>query len=254
MAEPFSFNVLATDGKARRGVIDMPRGEIRTPAFMPVGTGGTVRPWYMDQVRGVGADIILGNTYHLMLRPAPSVWRASAVCMNSLRWPQPILTDSGGFQVDVSVETAQLTEKGVTFRSHIDGAAYEMTPERSIEIQGCSIPTSRCSSTNAPRFGRVEGNRARDGVSLRWASAARQHRRPAGQSNVRHRPGRRQRCAQGALGAALSAMGLKGYAGRRPGCRASRKRDAGDARDHLSANCLTTSRAISWASARRTIS
>ncbi|TIU07541.1 MAG: tRNA-guanine transglycosylase, partial [Mesorhizobium sp.] len=136
MAETFSFKLLATDGKARRGLISMPRGEIRTPAFMPVGTGGTVKAMYMDQVRGVGADIILGNTYHLMLRPGAERVAKLGGLHEFARWPHPILTDSGGFQVMSLSKLRKLSETGVTFRSHIDGARYEMSPERSIEIQG----------------------------------------------------------------------------------------------------------------------
>jgi queuine tRNA-ribosyltransferase len=136
MTDAFSFKPIATDGKARRGEISMPRGTVRTPAFMPVGTGGTVKAMYMDQVHGVGADIILGNTYHLMLRPGAERMARLGGLHEFARWPHPILTDSGGFQVMSLSKLRKLTEKGVTFRSHIDGVPYEMTPERSIEIQG----------------------------------------------------------------------------------------------------------------------
>ena len=136
MTETFQFRVLATDGNARRGEISMPRGTIRTPAFMPVGTGGTVKAMYMDQVRGLGADIILGNTYHLMLRPgAERVARLGGLHTFS-RWSGPILTDSGGFQVMSLSGLRKITEQGVKFRSHVDGRVFEMSPERSIEIQG----------------------------------------------------------------------------------------------------------------------
>jgi queuine tRNA-ribosyltransferase len=132
----FSFKLLATDGKARRGEISTSRGVIRTPAFMPVGTAGTVKTMYMDQVRDLGADIILGNTYHLMLRPgAERVERLGGLHIFA-NWPYPILTDSGGFQVMSLSNLRKITEQGVTFRSHIDGAKFEMSPERSIEIQG----------------------------------------------------------------------------------------------------------------------
>lgn len=132
----FEFKVLATDGAARRGEITMPRGRVRTPAFMPVGTGGTVKAMYMDQVRDLGSDIILGNTYHLMLRPGAERVAKLGGLHDFARWPGPILTDSGGFQVMSLAQLRKLDENGVTFRSHIDGRAYEMTPERSIEIQG----------------------------------------------------------------------------------------------------------------------
>jgi queuine tRNA-ribosyltransferase len=135
-SENFEFKLIATDGKARRGEITMPRGTVRTPAFMPVGTGGTVKAMYMDQVRDLGADIILGNTYHLMLRPGAERVAKLGGLHEFVRWPEPILTDSGGFQVMSLAQLRKLTESGVTFRSHIDGRAYEMTPERSIEIQG----------------------------------------------------------------------------------------------------------------------
>src|SRR5690606_12236682 len=130
----FSFTVLAIDGKARRGTIATPRGEIRTPAFMPVGTAGTVKALYPEQVRAAGADIVLGNTYHLMLRPgAERVARLGGLHV-FMDWPHPILTDSGGFQVMSLAKLRKLTEDGVTFKSHIDGASHALTPERSIEI------------------------------------------------------------------------------------------------------------------------
>jgi queuine tRNA-ribosyltransferase len=136
MADAFSFRLLATDGAARRGEIAMPRGTVRTPAFMPVGTGGTVKAMYMDQVRATGADIILGNTYHLMLRPGAERVARLGGLHEFARWPQPILTDSGGFQVMSLAQLRKLDENGVTFQSHIDGARHLLTPERSIEIQG----------------------------------------------------------------------------------------------------------------------
>ena len=135
MTTEFSFQLLARDGKARRGEITMPRGTIRTPAFMPVGTGGTVKTMYMDQVRALGSDIILGNTYHLMLRPGAERVARLGGLHEFARWPYPILTDSGGFQVMSLAQLRKINESGVTFRSHIDGAPYEMSPERSIEIQ-----------------------------------------------------------------------------------------------------------------------
>jgi queuine tRNA-ribosyltransferase len=131
----FDFRVLATDGAARRGEILTLRGTIRTPAFMPVGTAGTVKAMYADQVRALGSDIILGNTYHLMLRPgAERVAKLGGLHVFA-NWPWPILTDSGGFQVMSLAQLRKLDERGVTFQSHIDGATYELTPERSIEIQ-----------------------------------------------------------------------------------------------------------------------
>ena len=135
MSETFTFKKITEDGHARRGEITMPRGKVRTPAFMPVGTAGSVKAMYMEQVEELGADIILGNTYHLMLRPGAEriAWLGGLHVF--ARWPKPILTDSGGFQVMSLAGLRKLTEKGVTFQSHIDGARYELTPERSIEIQ-----------------------------------------------------------------------------------------------------------------------
>jgi queuine tRNA-ribosyltransferase len=132
---PFSFSLLATDGMGRRGRIDTSRGEINTPAFMPVGTVGTVKGMYPEQVRDTGADILLGNTYHLMLRPGAERVAALGGLHNFMDWQRPILTDSGGFQVMSLAKLRKLNEHGVTFRSHIDGSAHELTPERSIEIQ-----------------------------------------------------------------------------------------------------------------------
>ena len=132
---PFAFTLLASDGAARRGRIDTPRGEIRTPAFMPVGTAGTVKAMYPEQVRDTGADIVLGNTYHLMLRPGAERVETLGGLHRFMDWERPILTDSGGFQVMSLAKLRKLTEQGVTFRSHIDGSAHELTPERSIEIQ-----------------------------------------------------------------------------------------------------------------------
>src|SRR5690606_20510718 len=112
----------ATDGAARQGEIAMPRGTVRTPAFMPVGTAGTVKALYMDQVKAAGADIILGNTYHLMLRPGAERMARLGGLHEFSRWSGPILTDSGGFQVMSLAALRKVTEQGVTFRSHVDGA------------------------------------------------------------------------------------------------------------------------------------
>jgi queuine tRNA-ribosyltransferase len=130
-----TFTLSATDGLARRGRIDTPRGDIQTPAFMPVGTAGTVKAMYPEQVRETGADILLGNTYHLMLRPGAERVASQGGLHDFMDWQRPILTDSGGFQVMSLAQLRKLTEKGVTFRSHIDGSSHELTPERSIEIQ-----------------------------------------------------------------------------------------------------------------------
>src|ERR1044072_7805916 len=131
----FSFSVSATDGAARTGVIQMRRGEIRTPAFMPVGTAATVKAMKPESVRATGADIILGNTYHLMLRPGGGRVARLGGLHRFMNWPRPILTDSGGYQVMSLSELRKITEEGVSFRSHIDGSRHVLTPERSMEIQ-----------------------------------------------------------------------------------------------------------------------
>jgi queuine tRNA-ribosyltransferase len=210
----FSFRLLAVDGRARRGEISMPRGTIRTPAFMPVGTGGTVKAMYMDQVRGVGADIILGNTYHLMLRPGAERIARLGGLHEFARWQWPILTDSGGFQVMSLAGLRKLTEHGVTFRSHIDGAPYELTPERSIEIQGLldsdiQMQLDECVALPAERS---EIERAME-LSLRWAERCKaafgeqQGKAMFGIVQGGDDAALRVRSAQ-----ALAAMDLKGYA------------------------------------------
>ncbi len=131
----FGFQVQATDGQARTGVIETPRGEVRTPAFMPVGTAATVKAMRPESVRETGADILLGNTYHLMLRPTEERIDRLGGLHKFMNWDRPILTDSGGFQVMSLAGLRKLDEHGVTFKSHIDGSRHELTPERSMEIQ-----------------------------------------------------------------------------------------------------------------------
>jgi queuine tRNA-ribosyltransferase len=131
----FAFALHTTDGMARRGTITTPRGEIRTQAFMPVGTAGTVKALYPEQVRETGADIVLGNTYHLMLRPGAERVARLGGLHEFMDWQRPILTDSGGFQVMSLAKLRKLNEDGVTFKSHIDGSSHHLTPERSVEIQ-----------------------------------------------------------------------------------------------------------------------
>ncbi|MCF6303104.1 MAG: tRNA-guanine transglycosylase, partial [Devosiaceae bacterium] len=135
MIADFSFDKTHHDGGARRGVMRTPRGDIQTPAFMPVGTAATVKAMYPEQVRQTGAEILLGNTYHLMLRPGAERIESLGGLHDFMDWQLPILTDSGGFQVMSLANLRKLDENGVTFRSHIDGTAYELTPARSIEIQ-----------------------------------------------------------------------------------------------------------------------
>jgi len=170
----FRFHILARDGAARRGEIVTPRGVIRTPAFMPVGTAGTVKAMYAHEVEALGADVVLGNTYHLMLHPGAERVARLGGLHQMMQWRRPILTDSGGFQVMSLAKLRKLDERGVTFRSHIDGAKYELTPERSMEIQGLlgsdiqmqldecvRLPTSREDIERAMR------------LSLRWAERSR---------------------------------------------------------------------------------
>ena len=134
-APDFGFELIKTDGMARRGRITTAHGQIETPAFMPVGTAATVKAMRPESLAETGAQILLGNTYHLMLRPTAERIAALGGLHKFMNWPGPILTDSGGFQVMSLSQLRKMTEKGVTFRSHIDGSAHELTPERSIEIQ-----------------------------------------------------------------------------------------------------------------------
>ena len=131
----FPFSISARDGRARTGVLSTPRGEIRTPAFMPVGTAGTVKALTVEQVAETGADILLGNTYHLMLRPTAERVQRLGGLHKFMRWDRPILTDSGGFQVMSLSKIAKVKEEAVTFQSHLDGSRHVLSPERSIEIQ-----------------------------------------------------------------------------------------------------------------------
>ncbi|MCP4209376.1 MAG: tRNA guanosine(34) transglycosylase Tgt [Shimia sp.] len=174
MSEKFSFSLHATDGKARTGVINTPRGEIRTPAFMPVGTAATVKAMMPESVRATGADILLGNTYHLMLRPTAERIDRLGGLHRFMNWDRPILTDSGGFQVMSLAELRKLTEKGVTFKSHIDGSKHSLTPERSMEIQkllGSDIVMcfDECPALPADRDRIAESMR----LSMRWAQRSR---------------------------------------------------------------------------------
>ena len=136
MSKPFSFQLINTDGDARRGELITSHGKVQTPAFMPVGTQATVKGLMPDDVRATGAEIVLGNTYHLMLRPGAERIAALGGLHKFMNWPLSILTDSGGFQVMSLSELRQIDERGVTFRSHLDGAMVALSPERAIEIQG----------------------------------------------------------------------------------------------------------------------
>jgi queuine tRNA-ribosyltransferase len=170
----FAFQIHARDGAARLGEIVTPRGNIRTPAFMPVGTAGTVKAMYAHEVEALGADIVLGNTYHLMLNPGAERVARLGGLHQFMQWKKPILTDSGGFQVMSLAKLRKLTERGVVFQSHIDGSRHELTPERAMEVQGLlgsdiqmqfdecvKLP---CSHEEAERAMRL---------SLRWAERSR---------------------------------------------------------------------------------
>jgi queuine tRNA-ribosyltransferase len=168
--DAFSFELLHADGAARAGLIRTPRGTLRTPAFMPVGTQGALKAVHWHEVREAGADIVLGNTYHLMLRPGAERIAALGGLHRFINWPHPILTDSGGFQVMSLAELRKVDESGVTFRSHLDGAIVVLTPERAIEIQtllGSDIAMQLDECLRLPAE-RAEIARASE-LSLRWA-------------------------------------------------------------------------------------
>ena len=170
----FSFDVLAKSGNARTGEIRMPRGVIRTPAFMPVGTAGTVKGMYPDQVKTLGADVVLGNTYHLMLRPGAERVARLGGLHKLMNWPYPILTDSGGFQVMSLSALRKMDEQGVTFQSHIDGSSHTLSPERSIEIQllldsDIIMQLDECVSLPAP----ADVVERAMHLSIRWAERGR---------------------------------------------------------------------------------
>jgi len=174
MSDRFSFEVSATDGTARRGVIKMQRGDIQTPAFMPVGTAGTVKAMEPESVRSTGADIILGNTYHLMLRPTAERIHALGGLHKLMNWNRPILTDSGGFQVMSLADLRKMSEEGVEFRSHIDGKKIMLSPERSMEIQrliGADIVMSFDECTPFPAT-HTEAKASME-LSMRWAKRSR---------------------------------------------------------------------------------
>jgi queuine tRNA-ribosyltransferase len=215
VTEPFAFCVIATDGAARAGEIVTPHGMVRTPAFMPVGTQATVKGVTTDELHRLGADIVLANTYHLMLRPGAERIAALGGLHKFMNWPGPILTDSGGFQVMSLSELRKIDEQGVTFRSHVDGAMVELTPERAIEIQSLlgtdiAMQLDECLRLPAPR---AEIERAMR-LSLAWAqrskrafASAPQGRALFGIVQGGDDSGLRLQSAQ-----ALTAMNFPGYA------------------------------------------
>jgi queuine tRNA-ribosyltransferase len=175
MSNRFSFDLLATDDRARTGVIRTPRGDIRTPAFMPVGTAATVKAMLPESVAATGADILLGNTYHLMLRPTAERVARLGGLHRFMNWDRPILTDSGGFQVMSLAGLRKLTEEGVRFSSHVDGSKHMLTPERSMEIQqllGSDIVMcfDECTALPAEEAAVAASMR----LSMRWAARSKE--------------------------------------------------------------------------------
>ncbi|MEO1613697.1 MAG: tRNA guanosine(34) transglycosylase Tgt, partial [Pseudomonadota bacterium] len=210
----FSYHISARDGRARRGTISTPRGEIRTPAFMPVGTAATVKAMTTDAVRETGADILLGNTYHLMLRPGAERMDRLGGLHAFMNWPHPILTDSGGFQVMSLSGLRKLTEEGVRFKSHIDGSEHHLTPERSMEIQrllGSDIVMcfDECPALPAERRAIEKSMR----LSMRWAQRSRDAfgDRP-GHALFGIQQGGLEEDLRGESAEALRAIGFDGYA------------------------------------------
>lgn len=218
MPPRFRFTVAATDGRARTGAIEMRRGTIRTPAFMPVGTAATVKALKPETVRAAGADIILGNTYHLMLRPGAERVARLGGLHRFMNWDRPILTDSGGYQVMSLSDLRKLTEEGVEFASHIDGSRHMLTPERSMEIQrllGSDIVMAFDECPRADRsLAEIEASMA---MSMRWAKRSRdafdaggEHAGRAALFGIQQGAldqGLRRRSAE-----ALTAIGFDGYA------------------------------------------
>ena len=174
MTQQFSFHLAATDGQARTGVITTPRGEIRTPAFMPVGTAATVKAMLPESVRATGADILLGNTYHLMLRPTAERIARLGGLHRFMNWDRPILTDCGGFQVMSLAALRKLTEEGVRFSSHIDGSKHMLSPERSMEIQKLLGSDIVMCFDECPALPATEETVAKSmRLSMRWAERSR---------------------------------------------------------------------------------
>ncbi len=175
MTNAFEFNISATDGAARRGTLKTAHGEIRTPAFMPVGTAATVKGMTPEAVRETGADILLGNTYHLMLRPGSERVKRLGGLHKFMSWERPILTDSGGFQVMSLNELRKIDENGVIFKSHIDGQRFELTPERSMQIQNdldATVTMAFDECTPYPATEEVAASSMRR--SMRWAERSRE--------------------------------------------------------------------------------
>jgi queuine tRNA-ribosyltransferase len=214
----FSFTVHATDGRARTGAIQMRRGTIRTPAFMPVGTAGTVKAMKVEDVAATGADIILGNTYHLMLRPGAERMARLGGLHAFMRWDKPILTDSGGYQVMSLSDLRKITEEGVTFASHLDGSRHMLSPERSMEIQRLLGSDIVMAFDECPKIDQPRDVIARSmAMSMRWARRSRDgfdaggaHAEGAALFGIQQ--GGLDEQLRGESAAALTDIGFDGYA------------------------------------------
>ena len=218
MADRFAFQIGATDGAARTGVIAMQRGEIRTPAFMPVGTAATVKAMRPAEVRATGADIILGNTYHLMLRPTAERMARLGGLHKFMGWDRPILTDSGGYQVMSLSALTKQSEEGVAFRSHLDGSRHMLTPERSMEIQRLLGSDIVMAFDECPPNG-VDAKRAEASMerSMRWAARSRAGFDAGGDHAARSalfgiQQGSLDETLRARSAAALTDIGFDGYA------------------------------------------
>ena len=214
MAQGFDFRITARDGKARTGAIRTTRGEIRTPAFMPVGTAGTVKAMLPESVRATGADILLGNTYHLMLRPGAERVARLGGLHRFMNWDRPILTDSGGFQVMSLSDLRKMTEEGVTFRSHVDGSRHFLSPETSMEIQRLLGSDIVMCFDECPALPADEARVAKSmRLSMRWAQRSRDAfgDRP-GHALFGIQQGGVTEDLRGESAEALKAIGFDGYA------------------------------------------
>ena len=258
-ADTFAYHLKAQDGHARLGEISTPRGVIRTPAFMPVGTVATVKALYPEQVAASGADILLGNTYHLMLRPGAERVAKLGGLHSFMRWEKPILTDSGGFQVMSLSKIRKITEEGVQFQSHLDGSRHMLSPERSIEIQcllGADIQMQFDECIELPAE-RKEIERAMQ-LSLRWAERSKRafakHREEglakAGQALFAIVQGGTDAELRRQSAEALVAMDFPGYAV--GGLAVGEGHEVMlQTLEGVLRSCRNTNRATSWASARR---
>jgi queuine tRNA-ribosyltransferase len=215
MSDGFSFRLIATDGAARTGEITTPHGVVRTPAFMPVGTQAAIKGVHHDDVLAAGADILLANTYHLMLRPSAERVAALGGLHSFMRWPHPILTDSGGFQVMSLAALRKVEDEGVTFRSHLDGAMVELTPERAIAVQillgsDIAMQLDECVALPADRS---EIERAMK-LSLRWAERCKRafEKAPPGRALFGIVQGGDDQTLREASARALAGIGFDGYA------------------------------------------